>query len=133
MVFGDTACGSPCAAALSALAGLSRRLQGTAKTPQVLFVSFAPERDTPAALAAHLARYDARFVGATGPRPTLKLLAEELAPALAAEGPAARGRRPPYPGSLLLVGPDGALRAEFLPPFDVPRTTQSYLKLRLRG
>ncbi|THF61370.1 SCO family protein [Pseudothauera rhizosphaerae] len=119
VLVGETRCGAPCDQALAALAGMNRRLAGTAKAVQVLFVSAAPERDPPAALAAHLADFDARFVGATA-------APEALAPLLA---DLAAGRR----GSLFLVGPDGALRAEFLPPFDVRRLTAAYLKLRLRG
>jgi len=130
VLLGDTRCGAPCTASLAALAGLSRRVAGTAKTPQVLFVSLAPERDTAAVLARHLAAFDPRFVGASGARHVLATLLDDLVPAAAA---AEGGRDSAYTGSLFLVGPDGVLRGEFLPPFDVPRLTASYLKMRLRG
>ena len=35
-------------------------------------------------------------------------------------------------GSLVLVGPDGTVRAQFLPPFDVELLTAEYLKTRVR-
>jgi protein SCO1/2 len=36
-------------------------------------------------------------------------------------------------GSIWLIGPDGVIRTELLPPFDVPLLTAAYLKLRLKG
>ena len=130
VLLGDTQCGTPCSASLAALAGLTRRIAGTAKIPQVLFVSLAPERDTAAVLAAHLAAFDSRFVGASGAPEMLAALRDDLVPAPLAES---AGRAAVHTGALFLVGPDGVLRGEFLPPFDVPRLTASYLKMRLRG
>ncbi len=133
VLLGDTQCGAPCSGALAALEGIGRRLRGTMKTPRMLFVSLAPERDTPAMLAAHLAAFEGPFVGATCSPQTLALLADELAPARPAAASAAGAGDARYTGSLFLIGPDGAIRAEFLAPFDVPQATASYLKLRLRG
>jgi hypothetical protein len=39
----------------------------------------------------------------------------------------------PYRGSLVLIGPDGAIRAEYLPPFETRRLTAAFLKTRARG
>lgn len=134
VLIGDTQCGTPCTTALEALAGLSARIAGTAKIPQVLFISLAPERDTPPVLAAHLRPYDPHFIGTSGAPATLAPLLEDLHPELAsAHATGVRPDTPGYRGSLFLVGPDGALRGEFHPPFDVPRFTATYLKLRLRG
>lgn len=131
VLLGDTRCGAPCAAALTTLVGIGTRLAGTAKRPQVLFVSLAPERETPDTLAAYLAGFDSRFVGATGSQTTLRRLVDDLTPA--AEATAVDAAATHYARSLFLIGPDGALRAEFLAPFDVPRITAAYLKGRLRG
>lgn len=130
VVLGDTSsCGPPCEAALAALAGLCQRIApATAmQTTQVLFVSLDPRRDTPARLRAYLAAYDARFVGVTGGASTLGRLADDMG----GPAPAAGGEPPHYPGTLVLVGPDAAIRAEYLPPFDVPRLTAAYLRARL--
>jgi protein SCO1 len=134
VLLGDTQCGPPCAAALSALAGLARRIAPAraAATTQVLFVSMDPQRDTAQRLQAYLAAYPPGFIAATGSPATLQHLAEDLGLA----GGALRGEagtRPGYPGSLVLVGPDGLVRAEYLPPFDVPLLTATYLKTRVRS
>ncbi|QRQ88853.1 SCO family protein [Cupriavidus oxalaticus] len=130
VLLGDTHCGNPCRAALAALAGLYQRLSPTQKlaTTQVLFVSLDPQRDTPDALRRYLAPFDARFVGATGSPQTLARLLDDLG-AGPDMPPAANAD---YPGSLILVGPDATVRAQFLPPFDVTLLTAAYLKARVR-
>jgi protein SCO1/2 len=132
MLLGDGNCGEACAAALSALAGLYRRIGGTQaiETTQVVFVSLDPVGDAPARLARYVELHDPRFIGAAGPRPTLEKLADDLGVSLSPIEPAGAGG---YPGSIWLVGPDGVIRVRFLPPYDVPLLTAEYLKTRLRG
>lgn len=118
---GDTRCAQPCAHGLSALDALAKRIwhSDAILTTQVLFVSLDPQRDTPAALKAFLARYDKRWIGATGEPRTLSRLADDLDLA---------GRSPG--SSLALVGPQGFLHAVYPAPFDVPRLTADFLKAR---
>lgn len=126
VLLGDTrSCGPTCDAALVALAGLCQRLASTQKlrSTQVLFVSLDPRHDTPRRLRSHLAGYDPRFIGVTGPSATLRRLADDLG--------VNNGNPPRYTGSLLLVGPDATVRVEYTPPFDVPRLTAAYLRARL--
>jgi protein SCO1/2 len=137
VLFGDSRCADPCTAALSALGGLVKRIAGTeaTKTTQVLFISLDPERDTQLRLRQYLAPYDQHFIGATGARPILKQLADEMGAAVtvtAAPGliPAAQSS---HSGSLVLIGPDGVIRVEYLPPFDSKRLTAEFLKMRARG
>jgi protein SCO1/2 len=144
LLFGDTHCESPCTAALDALAGLFRRIGSTdaVRTTQAIFVSLDPARDTPAALGRFLAPYEAAartksapdrtttcFTGATGQPAALQRLADDLR---ALDDSAATAGGPKYRGSMLLVGPDGAVRTEFLPPFDVKRLTSAFLLVRAR-
>lgn len=131
VVFGDTgSCGQPCAAALAAAAGLCQRIAPAeaSKTTQVLFVSMDPRRDSGRRLRDYLAPFDARFIGATGAPATLARLADDMG---AGVEPGVGAAPPHYRGGLLLVGPDGAIRGEYLPPFDVPRLTAAYLRARL--
>jgi len=125
VVLGDTQCAEPCAAPLAALAGMRRRIAGTEalKTTQVVFVSLDPQRDTGQRLRGYVARFDGSFVGATGAKATLASLADDLG---------LRGEAPAQHGALVLVGPDGAVRAQYLPPFDVRLLTADYLKTRAR-
>lgn len=135
IVFGDTNCGEPCIGALSAMNALSQRIFRTDAilTTQVLFVSLNPGRDTPSRLQEYLAPYDKQFIGATGSWPTLRRLADDLGAAsdVPAQPDAPSGGRK-YRGSIVLVGPDGFVRAEYLPPFNVPYLTADYLKTRVR-
>jgi protein SCO1 len=134
LLFGDTRCGEPCAAALSALDSVCRRIGNTEKmkNTQVLFVSLDPEGDTPGQLQKYLAPFDRRFIGATGSPEVLRRLVDDVrASTPAAAQPIGAGKHS-YSGSLLLIGPDGVIRAEFLPPFDVLLLTAEYLKTRVR-
>ena len=135
VLFGDTHCAQPCTAALSALVAMNRRIARAkaVKTTQVLFVSLDPERDTPEILRWHLASFDERFIGVSGSLQTLKGLAEDLGvSAPNALKPASRVDNTSYAGSLVLIGPDGVVRAELLPPFDPLLLTAEYLKTRAR-
>jgi protein SCO1/2 len=120
VVVGDTRCTVPCSAALGALSGLMKRIyrSDAVLQTQVIFLSLDPA-DTPARLRRYLEPYDALWIGATGSPRALGRLADDL-------GAIARGPG----GSLALVGPQGLLHAEYLPPFDVPRLTADFLKAR---
>lgn len=136
VLFGDSHCGDPCTEALSALGGLVKRIDGTeaVKTTQVLFVSLDPERDTPPRLRQYLALFDQRFIGATGARPILRQLVDEMGVAVAVTSPGLmRPAQSSHAGSLVLIGPDGVIRVEYLPPFDIKRLTAEFLKMRARG
>jgi protein SCO1/2 len=103
------------------------------KTTQVLFVSLDPERDTPEILRRYLASFDARFIGASGSWQTLERLTEDLGISVRKPlHPATRVDNTSYAGSLVLIGPDGVVRAELLPPFDALLLTAEYLKTRAR-
>ena len=121
VVFGNTSCSERCTAALAAMTTLSKRIGQTEviRDTQVLFVSLDPQRDTPAQLAAFLAPYDARWVGATGSEEAVTHLASELG---------AAGR--PVGSTVVLVGPEGDIRAEYLAPYDALLITADYLKTR---
>jgi protein SCO1 len=136
LLLGDTHCAERCKAPLSALAGMYERIGGTRAitTTQVLFISFDPQGDTPALLQKYLAPFDSRFIGATAPWQTLERLADDLG--MSARLPASpemvSAGNKSYHGSLLLMGPDGTVRSEFLPPFDILLLTAEYLKTRAR-
>jgi protein SCO1/2 len=136
LLLGDSRCGEPCEAALSALAGLYRRIGRTQaiQTMQVVLVSPDPHGDSPERLAQYLARFDPRFIGAVGSRHALQGLADDLGatlPGLAcasSSGPASPGGS----GSIWVIGPDAILRAELLPPFDVLPLTAELMRTRAR-
>jgi protein SCO1 len=127
----EDACGAPCEAALSALAGVYRRIHATQaiRTLQVVLVSPAPG-SPPDPVGQSLARFDPRFIAAVGSRPALQGLADDLGLMVPAYSNAAVSPR--GAGSIWVIGPDGILRAELLPPYDVLLLTAEFMKIRSR-
>lgn len=128
VLFGDTSCARPCTAGLATMAALRERIAGAmvVHSTQLVFVSLDPQRDDAARLRAYLAPYGHGLVAATGTAQMLKLVADEL-------GATQRiGQASGHDGSLVLVGPEGNVRAVYLPPYDVRRLTADYLIKRAR-
>jgi len=128
VLFGDTQCGEPCTEGLAALSALRARI-AVAKVVHstlALFVSLDPARDDAARLAAYLTPYDKELIAATGSPQMLATFADELG-VTQRIGPSRR-----YDGSLVLVGPEGDVRAVYLPPYDVKLLTADYLLKRAR-
>ena len=126
VLFGDTSdCTTRCDAALATLAALCQRIEraDAMKTTQVVFISLDPKRDTSVRLRQYLSAYDTRFIGATGAPEALRQLADDMR--AGTDGAAQHNH-----GSLLLIGPDATIRAEYPPPLDVLRLTASYLRTR---
>jgi protein SCO1/2 len=65
LFFGFTQCARVCPQALGLMQALAER-QGPRQPPRMVFVTLDPLSDTPAALKAYLAHFDARIVGLTG-------------------------------------------------------------------
>jgi protein SCO1/2 len=122
----DRSCAASCAEALSALTGLRRRIAGTAALQSTQVVVAVLRSDDQAGDGHHLIPEAALAVVVTGPPAELDALEAEL-------GIAAAPRHAPGGGSLWLIGPDAVVRAQLLPPYDVPALTAAYLKMRLRG
>lgn len=135
LLLGDRGCGTPCDAALTAVAGLIQRIRETraVESVQVVMVSPAPGDEPARWLGPYLARFDPRFIGVHGPSSALQGLAADLGATL----PDTQGEAPPpggspAAGSIWVVGPDAILRGELLPPFDVRLLTAEFLKIRAR-
>jgi protein SCO1/2 len=122
----DRSCAASCADALSALTGLRRRIAGTAALRSTQVVVAVLRSDDQVGDGHQLIPEGAQAVVVTGPPAGLDALEEEL-------GIAAAPRHAPGGGSLWLIGPDAVVRAQLLPPYDVPALTAAYLKMRLRG
>jgi protein SCO1/2 len=128
----DSQCGAPCEAALTALAGLFRRIHATQalKRMQVVLVAPGSPGEPPERLEPYLARFDPRFIGVHGSRSALLELADDLG--AAPPDPTSQAAALDRSGSIWVIGPDGILRAEFLPPFDVLLLTAEFMKTRAR-
>jgi protein SCO1 len=135
LAIADSRYGDPCSGTVAALAGLLRRIAGAKviETTQAVLVSLRAE-DTGADLARLIPPQEPRLIGVTGPADSLAQLADDLGlPYPPPDPQAVTPGGQDYAGSIWLIGPDAAIRAELLPPFDVPLLTAAYLKLRLKG
>jgi len=124
VLFGDTHCAAPCTGGLSTLSALRARIARAqvVHSTQLLFVSLDPARDDATRIKAYLAPYDSELVGATGSAQMLSVMADEFGV----------NPRDGYNGALVLVGPEGLVRAMYLPPYDVRLLTADYLLKRAR-
>ncbi|MBV9912772.1 MAG: SCO family protein, partial [Sinobacteraceae bacterium] len=66
LAFGYSSCTAVCPVTLHTFAQAVHQLGSAAGRVQVIYVTVDPERDTPERLKEFLARFDPRFVGATG-------------------------------------------------------------------
>jgi protein SCO1/2 len=64
--WGYTSCPDVCPITLAELASVMKKLGPQANQVQVLFVTFDPERDSPAVMKRYLANFNPSFVGLTG-------------------------------------------------------------------
>jgi protein SCO1/2 len=115
-------CGPPCEAALAALSGFFSRIATTQAIGTMQAVLVLPHGKSPARMGQYLARFDPRFIGAQGSRRTVQGIADDLGVAFPYAGA----------GSIWLIGPDGIVRAELLPPFDVRLLTAEVMRTRSR-
>ena len=76
--FGYTSCPDVCPITLAELASVMKKLGADAKDVQVLFVTFDPERDSPAVMKRYLANFNPNFVGLTGSDAEIKNTAKDF-------------------------------------------------------
>lgn len=77
LLFGYTHCPDVCPTQLSDMQKLLERLGDKAKQVQVLFITFDPERDTPEVLKEFLNFFHPTFVGLTGTKKEIAVVARQ--------------------------------------------------------
>jgi protein SCO1/2 len=119
LYLGYTNCPDICPTALSFLAEARKRLVAPSQV-QVVFVSVDPGRDTPAKLAQHVTYFDPTFIGVTGTRHALDVLAGALG-ARYELGVATRpggGYTVNHTNVIYVLDPQGRLTARYAPEGD---------------
>jgi len=120
--FGFTQCPQMCPTTLALLNDTVQRIasKNTVPTPQVVFISVDPERDTPSVIKKYLSSFNKNFKGATGTQNEIKRLTAALNILYMkvqkgnTDDPMAY--QIDHSGTLLLVNPEGKLFALFSPP-----------------
>jgi len=117
--FGFTHCPDVCPMTLADLAGTLQHLEDADRRPlpEVVFVSVDPGRDTPEMLETYVGHFHDAFVGVTGERGAIDTLTTSLGISYTLHEPDAQGDYAvDHSAVILLIDPQGALRAVWSPP-----------------
>ena len=108
--FGFANCPDVCPTTLAEVAGVMDGLDTKAARVQPLFISIDPERDTPAALAEFVPRFDEGIIGLTGTSAQISATARSfyIYYEKIKEAAAPGGYSMSHSSQLFLFGPDGA-------------------------
>lgn len=118
LFFGFTHCPDICPATLAQLAAVRRQLAAAgSEPPQIVLVTVDPERDTPEVLGRYVQHFGEGIVGVTGPTSEIRALAEPLGLHFE-QVPLGDSYTMGHSTAVLMVGPDGSLRALFSAPHD---------------
>ena len=133
LFFGYTYCPDICPTTLAMLADTESQLQGknVEHARRYVFVSVDPARDTIEHLGEYVTYFNPLFMGATGPEQEIQILTKPLG---------IRYQRSPeerpegdylidHSAAILLIDPDGKLRALISPPHDAAVIAQDFQKI----
>jgi protein SCO1/2 len=134
MFFGYTHCPDICPTTLATLNQTMERITqlGDAEKTQVVFVSVDPERDVQDTLKSYVKFFNPEFIGLTGTQEAISGLTKNLG---ILHIKTANPNDPDsylmdHSASVLLIGPDGDLRALFGAPHQAEKIAEDYHKLR---
>lgn len=121
--FGFTHCPDICPATLQQLASARRQIAESADdaagpVPQIILISVDPERDTPAKLEGYVEYFGEGITGVTGPIEEIRRLTGALGIHFEKSG-AGDDYTVNHSSAVLVIGPDGMLRALFSAPHKV--------------
>ena len=135
LFFGYTHCPDVCPTTLSSLNQVARKidaLPGSAPSPQYIFVSIDPQRDTPEQLAKFVPYFNPAFVGVTGTPDAVDAMTRQLSVAyLKVDTDRPDGYLMDHTAAILLIDPQARLHALMSPPFETAGLAQDFEKLRL--
>lgn len=119
--FGFTHCPDICPATMTLLAQVRRTLesQGREPLPRLVLVSVDPERDTPEAMATYLGYFGNGNLGLTGDVGEIRKLADALGIFFEKSAVADGNYGVDHSAVVLLINPEGRLRALFTAPHRV--------------
>ncbi len=133
MFFGYTHCPDICPTTLTTLNAVARKiaaLPNTPPTPQYVFVSIDPERDTPELLAKFVPYFNPDFIGVTGTPDAVDALTKQLSVLyLKVDVADSEGYLMDHSAALLLIDPAGRLHALMSPPFETTQMADDFQKL----
>lgn len=134
MFFGYTHCPDVCPTTLAILNNVAQSLEqqdGNLDDEQFVFVSVDPERDSPETIGKYVAYFNPAFVGATGERDQLDKLAKAMSVMYYINRkPGQQDYTVDHSASIVLIQPDGKMRALFSPPHIPEKIIKAYRSIR---
>lgn len=137
LFFGYTHCPDICPTTMSTLNAVAHKIAALPNpapapiaTPQYVFVSIDPERDTPELLAKFVPYFNPDFIGVTGTADAIAALTKQLSVLyLKMDSPNPQGYLMDHSAALFLIDPRGRLHALMSPPFDTGAMARDFQKL----
>lgn len=129
MYFGFTSCPKICPATMTVLKEISEKVSEQNKlTPEVVFVSVDPDRDSIAKIKNFTMSFNPKFMGVTGEKSQVDQLTHELGVLyLKMAGTKDKGPNDydiDHSGAILLLNPEGKFYAVFSTPHDADKIAQ---------
>jgi protein SCO1/2 len=132
--FGFTNCPDVCPTTMLVMKQVWQKLPPAAHTdpkPQLIFVSVDPDRDSVAKLKDYVAFYHPEFIAVRGEHDKLDVLVKQLGALYGYEdGPDKDNYTVNHSAQLVVVDPQGNLRAIFSPPFVVDELVKTFVHIR---
>ena len=132
--FGFTNCPDVCPTTLLAMKQVWAKLPAAAKatpTPQLVFVSVDPDRDTQQKLNGYVTYYNPEFIGVRGPHNKLDILVNQLGALYGYEdGTNKDNYTVNHSAQIVLIDPQGNMRAVFTPPLTVDDIANTFIQIR---
>lgn len=135
LFFGYTHCPDVCPMSLNVLASVEKNLRkgpGGLGNTRFVFVSVDPDRDTPALLKQYVSYFSPDFLGVTGAAGQIDNLTRQLGVMYGFEDDPGSpgGYTVSHSAQILLIDPQGHLRAVFSPPHEPAPIADSFRKIR---
>jgi len=134
LFFGYTHCPDVCPLAMQVMRKVweDERLKAATKTNlKMVFVSVDPDRDTPAILKAYAQYYNPAFIGVTGKADEIDNLTRQIGILYGFDEPNKNGDyNVSHSGQIILIDPDGNMRAVFSPPLNPQSVATDFIAIQ---
>ncbi|VAW94601.1 Cytochrome oxidase biogenesis protein Sco1/SenC/PrrC, thiol-disulfide reductase involved in Cu(I) insertion into CoxII Cu(A) center [hydrothermal vent metagenome] len=134
LFFGYTHCPDVCPLAMQVMRKVWRAPElktVTASKMQMIFVSVDPDRDTPTLLKSYAQYYNPAFIGVTGKADEIDNITKQIGILYGFDEPNKNGDyNVSHSGQIILIDPQGNMRAVFSPPLNPKSITQDFIAIK---
>lgn len=134
LFFGFTNCPDVCPTTMLTMQQVWKQLPDKAKSnpsPQLVFVSVDPDRDTQDKLKDYVSYYNPEFIAIRGAHDKLDILVNQVGALYGYEdGPDKEHYTVMHSAQLILIDPQGNMRGIFSPPLEPGEIARSFVRIR---